>query len=223
MTEQECSTRVHVTKLKPLYTHFSNWHFQEFYEEFDKNSQEMLLKPHTLTMLPGPLHTQVHLCTSSFIMSSASHLILSWINNMCFILCLKGKCCWVFLLVWAVTQKKLCLQHKRQLSPVQFASIPLSTEGHKNRVTVSYEAAILGNDFIMLNFALKITVLYHWYFCFGVVGGFGVGGIKSHYIWEIFMVFWTVYTPFSCAVTSGCQWWAHTAHSGQGHAIFWLI
>lgn len=78
MTEQERATRVHVTKLQLLYTHFSNWHFKEFYEEFDKNSQETLSKPHTLTMLPGPLHTQVHLCTSSsFIMSSASHLILS--------------------------------------------------------------------------------------------------------------------------------------------------
>lgn len=150
----------------------------QFYEEFDKNSQEMLLKPHTITMLPGPLHTQVHLCTSSFIMSSASHLILSWINNMNFILCLKGKCCSVCACVSCDTEKKVCLQHKRQLSPVQFASIPLSTEGHKNRVTVSYEAAILGNDFIMQNFTLKITVLYHWYFWFGVVGGFGVGGIK---------------------------------------------
>lgn len=83
-------------------------------------------------------------------------------------------------------KENACLQHKRQLSPVQFASIPLSTEGHKNPVTVSYEAAILGNDFIMQNFALKITVLSRWYFWFyfgfGVVGGFGVGGIKSHYI-----------------------------------------
>lgn len=98
---------------------------------------------------------------------------------MCFILCLKGKCCRVCACVSRDTEKKVRLQHKRQLSPVQFASIPLSTEGHKNRVTVSYEAAILGNDFIMLNFALKITVLSHWYFWFWGRGWFWCWGHKK--------------------------------------------
>lgn len=87
---------------------------------------------------------------------SPFHLILSWMYNACFILCLKGKCCWVCVCASCSIEKLYCNTRDSWAQCTLLQSL-LSTEGHEDWVTASYEAAILA-------FCLK----NNWYCTIGV-------------------------------------------------------